>query len=320
MAVAVRRVRENMRMPRYFTISTERAISRRGALRERICVEVTMNETNQTLPLDHVFEFEGQAVRHGAIGDGPPLVMVHGTPFSSQVWRRIAPIAARVRRVYYFDLLGYGASEMRAGQDVSLGVQNRVLAALLKHWNIARPDVLAHDFGGATSLRAAVLDGCEYRSLLLVDPVAIAPWGSPFVRHVRQHEAAFAGVPPYMHQAMLDAYLKGAAHRPLPEETLRIYTQPWTGEIGQAAFYRQIAQMDQRFTDEAQAHYANLECPVSILWGEEDQWIPVARGIELAAMIPHARFTRVAGSGHLMQEDAPEVIVGELLQFLQSIN
>jgi pimeloyl-ACP methyl ester carboxylesterase len=282
-----------------------------------------MSDTNQAfegaLPLDHRFEFEGQTVRYGVIGEGPPLVMVHGTPFSSQVWRRIAPIAARTRRVYYFDLLGYGASEKRDMQDVSLGVQNRLLAALLQHWNIERPDVLAHDFGGATSLRAALLNGCAYRSLVLVDPVSVAPWGSPFVRHVRQHEAAFAGVPPYMHQAMLDAYLQGAAHRPLSRDVLRIYTQPWTGETGQAAFYRQIAQMDQRYTDEVQTRYGELTCPVSILWGEEDQWIPVERGVELASLIPRARFTRVPGAGHLMQEDAPEAIVGELLAFLPTV-
>jgi pimeloyl-ACP methyl ester carboxylesterase len=282
-----------------------------------------MSDTNQAfegaLPLDHRFEFEGQTVRYGVIGEGPPLVMVHGTPFSSQVWRRIAPIAARTRRVYYFDLLGYGASEKRDMQDVSLGVQNRLLAALLQHWNIERPDVLAHDFGGATSLRAALLNGCAYRSLVLVDPVSVAPWGSPFVRHVRQHEAAFAGVPPYMHQAMLDAYLQGAAHRPLSRDVLRIYTQPWTGETGQAAFYRQIAQMDQRYTDEVQTRYGELTCPVSILWGEEDQWIPVERGVELASLIPQARFTRVPGAGHLMQEDAPEAIVGELLAFLPTV-
>ncbi|SAL41185.1 alpha/beta hydrolase [Caballeronia peredens] len=276
------------------------------------------------LPLDHLFDFEGQSVRYGVIGEGAPLVMVHGTPFSSQVWRRIAPIAARFRRVHYFDLLGYGASEMRERQDVSLGVQNRLLAALLNHWsrdwNNCLPDVLAHDFGGATSLRAALLNGCAYRSLMLVDPVAVAPWGSPFVRHVRQHETAFAGVPPYMHQAMLDAYLQGAAHRALSPEALRIYTHPWTGERGQAAFYRQIAQMDQRYTDEVQSRYGELTCPVSILWGEQDEWIPVERGVELASLIPGARFTRVPGSGHLMQEDAPESIVGEMLAFLQIVS
>jgi pimeloyl-ACP methyl ester carboxylesterase len=269
------------------------------------------------LSLAHSVEFEGQSVRYGAIGSGKPMVLIHGTPFSSQVWRRIAPVAARFRRVFYFDLLGYGMSEQRADQDVSLGVQNRVLAALLEHWQIDKPDVVAHDFGGATALRAALLDQCEYRSLLLIDPVAIAPWGSPFVRHVRAHEAAFAGVPAYIHEAMIHAYLQGAAHRTLAEDVLRIYASPWTGEPGQAAFYRQIAQMDQRYTDEVQPHYGKLRCPVSILWGDEDQWIPVDRGPELAAMIPGARFARVSGSGHLMQEDAPEAIVGELMHFLK---
>jgi pimeloyl-ACP methyl ester carboxylesterase len=280
-----------------------------------------MTESSQqhfpgALPLAHTFDFDGQAVRYGVIGSGEPMVFVHGTPFSSQVWRRIAPIAARFRRVFYFDLVGYGLSEKRSGQDVSLGIQNRLLAALLEHWRLEKPDVVAHDFGGATALRAALLDKCEYRSLLLIDPVAVAPWGSPFVRHVRAHETAFAGVPPYIHEAMVDAYLKGAAYRTLAADTLRIYSSPWMGEEGQAAFYRQIAQMDQRYTDEVQQRYGELRCPVSILWGDEDRWIPVERGIELSALIPGARFTRVPGSGHLMQEDAPEAIVGELMDFL----
>lgn len=268
------------------------------------------------LPLAHSFDFHGQSVRYGVIGTGKPMVLVHGTPFSSQVWRRIAPVAARFRQVFYFDLLGYGVSEQRADQDVSLGVQTHLLAALLKHWRIEKPDVVAHDFGGATALRAALLNRCEYRSLLLIDPVAVAPWGSPFVRHVRAHEAAFAGVPAYIHEAMVNAYLQGAANRTLATDTLRIYSAPWTGQLGQAAFYRQIAQMNQRYTDEVQSRYGELRCLVSILWGEEDQWIPVERGLELSSLIPGARFTRVSGSGHLMQEDAPEAIIDEMMDLL----
>jgi pimeloyl-ACP methyl ester carboxylesterase len=110
--------------------------------------------------------------------------------------------------------------------------------------------------------------------------------------------------------------LQGAVNRPLATDALRVYSLPWTGEAGQAAFYRQIAQMDQRYTDEIQPRYGELRCPVSILWGEEDRWIPVDRGIELSAAIPGARLTRVAGAGHLMQEDAPEAIVAELMDFM----
>lgn len=262
------------------------------------------------------FVFEGQSVRCGAIGDGPPLVLIHGTPFSSKVWHRIAPYFARRRRVFYFDLLGYGRSEMRAGQDVSLGVQNRVLVALLDHWGADRPDVIAHDFGGATALRAFLLNGRRYRTLTLIDPVALAPWGSPFVRHVRRHEEAFAQLPSYIHDAIVPAYIADAAHRPLSDEAMELYVEPWRGAGGQAAFYRQIAQMDQRYTDEIEGRYGEIDCPTQILWGEEDGWIPIDRGRELAARIPGSRFQAVPNSGHLMQEDAPEAIVAALLEFL----
>jgi pimeloyl-ACP methyl ester carboxylesterase len=266
--------------------------------------------------LPETFDFEGQQVCYGVMGDGEPLVMVHGTPFSSVVWRRIAPHLAGRRRVYYFDLLGYGRSEKRAGQDVSLGTQSRVFTALLDHWRITNPDVVAHDFGGCTALRTCLLDGRQYRTLMLIDPVAISPWGSPFVRHVREHEAAFAELPPYIHEAILPAYISGAAFRPLSQVDMQRYVDPWLGEAGQPAFYRQIAQMDRRYTDEIESRYGELRCPVMILWGEEDRWIPVERGRELAARIPNATLRCVPAAGHLVQEDAPEAIVAALLGFL----
>ena len=268
--------------------------------------------------LPETFTFEGQAVRYGSLGevDRPPIVLLHGTPFSSVVWRRIAPHLTRYRRVFYFDLLGYGRSEMRANQDVSLAVQGRMFANLLNHLRLSRPDVVAHDFGGCTALRACLLHGCEYRSLTLIDPVALAPWGSPFVRHVRSHEAAFAGLPPYIHAAILPAYIATAAFRPLSRDDLQLYIDPWTGAIGQAAFYRQIAQMDQRYTDEIESRYGEIRCPVRILWGEEDSWIPVDRGRDLRSRIAAATLRIVPGAGHLVQEDAPEAVVAELLSYL----
>jgi pimeloyl-ACP methyl ester carboxylesterase len=267
--------------------------------------------------LPETFTFEGQAVRYGALGSdtAPPVVLLHGTPFSSLVWRRIARCLTDHRRVLYFDLLGYGRSEMRAGQDVSLAVQSRLFAALLEHWRLARPDVVAHDFGGCTALRAHLLHGCDYRSLTLIDPVALAPWGSPFVRHVREHEAAFTGLPSHIHAAILPAYIAGAVHRPLAAADMQLYVDPWLGASGQAAFYRQIAQMDQRYTDEIEPRYAEMRCPVQILWGEEDRWIPVERGRELAARIGAATLRCVPQAGHLVQEDAPEAVVAALLKY-----
>ncbi|WP_372085056.1 alpha/beta fold hydrolase [Tistrella mobilis] len=266
------------------------------------------------LHLDQSTEVLGNTVRWGMQGKGAPLVAIHGTPFSAQVWRRIVPYLIDRWTVYFYDLVGYGQSEMREDQDVSLGVQNEVLAALLREWRLDRPHVLAHDFGGATALRAYFLNSARYESLTIFDAVAIAPWGSPFVQHVRHHEAAFSGMPEYMHRAVLASYLRTAANVPLSDEVVDIYSAPWLGDIGQQAFYRQIAQMDQKFTDEVQLLYRRLDCPVTVLWGEKDAWIPVEKGEELARLISDRPLVRLPGAGHLVQEDRPEAIVAAMLK------
>jgi len=268
------------------------------------------------LVLDRSYVFRGQIVRYAVSGSGPAVVFVHGTPFSSHVWHRVIPQVADSHTVYCFDLLGYGQSEKADNQDVSLGVQNLLLSELLDHWGLARPDVVAHDFGGATALRAHLLNGRDYRSLTLIDPVALAPWGSPFVAHVRQNEAAFRGLPPYIHEAIVAVYIRGAIQRAMLDEELAPYVAPWLGETGQAAFYRQMAQMDRRYTDEVEPHYREVRCATQILWGAEDRWIPIERGEQLQRIIPRARLRAVAHAGHLVQEDAPEAIVAALAGFL----
>jgi pimeloyl-ACP methyl ester carboxylesterase len=261
------------------------------------------------------YQFDGQTVCYEVIGSGAPVVLVHGTPFSSYVWRNIARELARSFRVFSYDLLGYGKSEKRADQDASLGVQNRLLAELLRHWGLERPNIIGHDFGGATTLRTHLIDGRNYERMLLIDPVAMRPWGSPFVQHVLRFEDAFAGLPDYIHRAILRAYIRGAAHKTLTDEDLEPYIAPWVGAVGQAAFYRQIAQMDQRYTDEVQGSYGRLRCPCLLLWGMNDQWIPIEKGRELAELVPGCQLVEIPDCGHLVQEDAPEAIVAAAFRF-----
>ena len=126
-----------------------------------------------TLPERH--ETRQGAVRWARFGAGEPVVLLHGTPFSSYVWREIAAALASRHTVHVWDLLGYGQSEMRDGQDVSLAAQQEVFADLLRHWELDRPAVVAHDFGGAIALRTALLDGIRYGRLALVDAVSVRP-------------------------------------------------------------------------------------------------------------------------------------------------
>nr|WP_246238273.1 alpha/beta hydrolase [Alkalicoccus luteus] len=118
-------------------------------------------------------------VRYGICGEGPPLVLVHGTPWSSFNWRHLIPGLSEWFTVYYYDLVGYGKSEKATG-DVSLGIQHHVLHELLEEWRINEPVVVGHDFGGTTALRTHLLLDVPYRKLVLIDPVALAPWGSSF--------------------------------------------------------------------------------------------------------------------------------------------
>lgn len=268
-----------------------------------------------SLRLDRSTEIRGHRLSFGIWGEGPPLVLVHGTPFNAQVWRRLLPLLARDRQVYAYDMLGYGSSDKPAG-DVSLGIQNGLLADLIAHWGLREPDVVAHDFGGATVLRAHLRDGCAYRSLSLIDPVAFGAWGSPMVQHLRQHEASFAGLEPGLHRALVEAYVATAAAGPLSPEALALYSDPWCSDDGQAAFYRQIAQMDRVFTEEIAEDLHRVAMPVLLLWGEEDDWIPIARGRELADRLPDCRFEPIPGAGHLVQEDAPDALIAALLRFL----
>lgn len=269
--------------------------------------------------LNRSYESSGGLVAYDVIGSGPPVVLIHGTPFSSRVWRKIVPKLAEKRTVYVFDLIGYGASEKREGQDVSLAAQGRVVAELLDHWGLNEPDVVGHDFGGATALRTHLLEGRDFNSIALIDAVALSPWGSPFYRLVREYVGVFRQIPAYMHKAMVAAYVRDATHVPMSDEELEPYIAPWLGPEGQDAFYRQIFQNDQRYTDEMQVLYGEIKRPVLILWGETDKWISPEKGEQLQASIPGSRLHTIPEAAHLAMEDAPGA-VAEALEVFFSAN
>ncbi|HEX4248839.1 MAG TPA: alpha/beta hydrolase [Pseudonocardia sp.] len=270
------------------------------------------------------FRWRENEIRWSRIGSGPPLVLCHGTPWSSELWWPIAEALSARFTTYLWDMAGYGESTMADGQDVSLAAQGELFSALLQGWGLAWPDtapdalphVVAHDYGGAVTLRAHLLHGAAYRSLALVDVVALAPWGSDFFRLVGANSEVFGAIPAVMHEALVRAYVGTAAAQPMTRPAEDMLVGPWLGDRGQAAFYRQIAQADQRYTDEVEPHYPSLRLPVTVIWGAEDSWIPVDRAHRLAALIPGARTHIVPGAGHLIQLDAPAALTGHLMRWL----
>ncbi|MDT0331922.1 alpha/beta fold hydrolase [Nocardiopsis lambiniae] len=266
--------------------------------------------------VDEVFEWRGRRIAWGRRGEGPPVVLCHGTPWSSRLWSPFADALARDFTVHLWDMPGYGASSKDPEHPVDLGVQGEAFAALLDHWGLDRPRVIAHDYGGAVALRAALLHGAGYSALCLVDVVALRPWGSPFFTLVKENAEVFALLPDAVHEGALRAYISGAGHRGLRDDDLDTLAAPWLGGEGKAAFYRQIAQADERFTEQVEPRLADLSFPVHIVWGTEDTWIPVDRAHRLHAAIPHSTLSLVPGAGHLIQLDAPVALADELRRWL----
>ncbi|QAR33345.1 alpha/beta hydrolase [Geovibrio thiophilus] len=256
------------------------------------------------------------AIKYDIKGEGQPLILVHGTPWSSYNWRKVIPALSQWFTVYYYDLPGYGQSEKNI-ENVSLGIQNDALKELIDFWKLDNPKIVGHDFGGATVLRTHLLNKQPFQKILLIDPVAVSPWGSPFFSHVAHHESAFADLPGNIHDALLTRYIEGATYTPMDRETLLEIKKPWSGKDGQAAFYRQIAQSDRKYTDEAEALYHEIKVPVFLIWGEDDQWIPVERGIELHRRIKSSEFVTLPQTGHLVQEDQPALLVSYILKFME---
>ncbi len=265
------------------------------------------------LKLDQNFRFRNQNVAWGRTGAGDPIVLVHGFPWSAQCWRKIAPWLARSHEVYFFDMLGTGESEKHEGQSVNESVQGDLLAALISHWGLDRPQMVGHDFGGLAVLRTHFVNGVEYGKMHLVDAVAVLPSGSPFYAHVHDHEAAFAGLPDYAHEALFRAYTQNAAHLPIRPEAANIYLSPYSGETGKRAFYAQIAQADDGNIAQVQALYRKPDFEVHLLWGEHDSFIPIARGEQLRDALRATSFTPIADAAHLVHEDAPGALLGALL-------
>jgi pimeloyl-ACP methyl ester carboxylesterase len=265
-----------------------------------------------TWTLDQELQTPGGTVRWRTLGSGAPIVLVHGTPYSSFLWRDIAPALALTRKVYVFDLLGFGQSEQGDGQDLGLAAHARRFTELLDHWGLSRPSVVAHDVGGAVVLRAMLLEGAEYRDLTLFDAVSGGDWERGLFRLILEHPDVFHRLPGYAHEALVASHMRHATHVGLRPGVLDAFLAPWRGAAGQAAFYRQYSQIRQADTAAYEHLLPEVSVPLQLVWGREDRILPPRYAEWLSDRVPHADLSWVDGAGHLLQEDAPGQLLARL--------
>ncbi len=265
---------------------------------------------------------DGHRIACGVHGDGPPVVLIHGTPSHSAIWRNVLP-RLRGWRVHVFDLLGYGASERPLAADTSVAAQTHLLEHLLDAWALETADIVAHDIGGGIGLRLAVHSPRRVNSLTLIDTVSYDSWpSSTWQRIIAEHAAQPGGPDPDSFRCILTGQLQMTVHDPLrmSGEVLEAYLRPITGPVGQAAFFaHQVAHYDSRYTAELTAQLGHLAMPVQLIWGDDDRWQPLHWGERLAADIG-APLHVIPDAGHFAMEDAPEAVAGHVLDFLQEVH
>ncbi|GLA89713.1 hypothetical protein AtubIFM56815_004201 [Aspergillus tubingensis] len=300
------------------------------------------------IPLTQTFHYHTTthkyAVRWTALGDAsrPPLVFVHGTPWSSRVWHVFARSLARYFHVYLFDNPGFGESplgiplpgkEALISKDVALDAdlaqQSEVFAALYQSWSkdwlraYNKAHVVAHDHGGLMSLRAHLIHSCEFASLCLINVVALGPFGQPLFKSVAENEEAFTSLTGPMFEGMVEAYIRNAAYKELRKETMEMLKHPWIiNEEGRKGFIRQMAQANSRSTEAVQGRYSEVGqvMPVRIIWGTEDQWIPVETAERLRTKLNAREVVLIEGAGHLVMYDQEGRLGVELGWWLNEVS
>ncbi len=199
-------------------------------------------------------------IAYGVHGTGVPVVLLHGTPSSSFIWRNIVPkLVAAGYQAYVFDLLGYGLSERPWDPSIDTSITGNVaiLEELLELWELERVHLVSHDIGGGIAQRFGVQSIDRLSSLTLIDVVSFDSY--PSARTRQQMTAGLevlAKAPEEQHRAHFRDWLLSTHSDPenFDPEALKVYLDMISGPIGQASlFQHQIRHYDPQHTLEISA-------------------------------------------------------------------
>jgi pimeloyl-ACP methyl ester carboxylesterase len=268
-----------------------------------------------TLPTISV---DGMNVAYSDTGDGPPVLLLHGWPTSSYLWREIGPQLASEHRVIAPDLPGFGASSKPVGARYSFEFFERTLDALADQLGIEQIGLGLHDLGGPVGVHWALGRPGRVSRLALLNTLlypefspAVVEFVTTLLDPVRREEVVSpAGLTEVMRLGVSDP----AA---LTDETLAAVRAPFgTPEARQALAEAGIGLAPKGFEEIARG-LPGLDMPVLGLYGAEDRILPdVAETFgRVKRDLPHAEIVALPGVGHFLQEEAPEPVAARLARF-----
>jgi len=257
-------------------------------------------------------------------GDGPAILLVHGVPTSSWLFRKIIPLLVEQGfRVVAPDLLGYGASEKPVGYELyHQEKQAARLIALMDHLDIQNWSQLCHDVGGIWTWEMLKEVPLQVDKLILLNTIIYEPGFQPPMRFEPNAWARFYVNLYYWRLTapkMIDATMKhGLQDVQLEKAVKKGYWLPMC-EGGHRAIYHFFTQTCNELED-YRPIIQNLSIPAIVIWGEKDpmlKWHPQADrvmsdlniGRDAVHLLPHA--------SHFIPEEKPNEIVQWVSAFLR---
>jgi pimeloyl-ACP methyl ester carboxylesterase len=263
-------------------------------------------------------------------GDGPPVLLLHGCPFTKFVWRNVIRRLSDQFRCVAPDLLGLGETETPVGADWSLPAQVDAVLALLDRLGLPRVAVVGHDQGGAIAQLIAIQHPRRVTALVLADAEAYDNWPSaeelPFIRVTQLPAigrlvlwawsrrplfrwALAQGKAVYDRSVLTDDLVDGYIAANLATAHKRAKTRRFLAT--------QLDPVNQAHTHNLTDSLRGVEAPTLILWGAGDVHFPPDWAKRLAVDIPRTAGVEVLpGTGHLLMEEKPDRIANLIREFL----
>jgi len=273
-------------------------------------------------PLQHV-SIHGHEVGYRRGGDGPVILLLHGIAGSSRTWKEVMPALAVDSTVIAPDLLGHGESAKPMG-DYSLGAYASGLRDFLGALGIPRATLVGQSFGGGVAMQLAYQhpECCE--RIVLVGSGGLGREVSWLLRWL-----TLPGVellmpilfPPFVRDRGND--MRHLLHRigirsARIDEKWRAYASLAESPNRQAFMHtlRSVIDSGGQTVSALDRLYLAAAVPTLIVWGDQDDIIPVAHAYAAHEAIPGSHLAIMEGAAHFPHAEQPERFVEILTEFM----
>ncbi|HEX8286661.1 MAG TPA: alpha/beta hydrolase [Pyrinomonadaceae bacterium] len=261
----------------------------------------------------HFIEVDGATIHYQEFGEknNPTLILIHGFTASTYVWHSVAPrFAGEGFHVIAVDLLGFGYSEKPASFEYTIEAQARMIARLMNRLGIGTATIVGSSYGGAVAATVALDYPERVEKLVLVDAVINDdPKSHPVLRL-----ASIPGVGELVTPFLVDSkrFLKKRMQATIAPVNHHLITKDRIDSVirplNAANAHRSVLQTSRNWNAnriEKDAQY--IKQPTLIVWGEQDQVIPLECGEKLYGSILNSRFVILKNCGHVPQEEKSDL-------------